>query len=65
MPCSAFFFGDDAGDRRAEGQRALRFAGTGQRLDLFFGNVPVFQALQAGFGQLLHAGLHFATGVLE
>jgi hypothetical protein len=64
MPCS-FFLGDDAGNRGAEGQRALGCTGFGQRTDLLLGDVPVPEAQQARFGQLLHAAPGFAAGIFQ
>ena len=55
------FLGDDAGDRRAEGQRAFGVAVLRQRLDLLFGDVPVLQPLQAGLGKLAHRALCFVA----
>ena len=65
MPWTAFFSVTmpETGERKVSVRRAspdLR-----QGLDLLFGNVPVLQAQQAGVGQLLHAVLRLAAGVLQ
>ena len=43
-------FGNDTGDRRAEGQCTFCLARARQCLDLRFGDIPVFQARQTRFG---------------
>ncbi len=60
-----FLFGDDAGNRGTEGQRAFGRTGLGQSTDLLLGDVPVPETQQTRFGKLLHAALCLAAGVLQ
>jgi hypothetical protein len=57
--------GHDAGNRRAEAERAPGVSGTGQGLELLVGDVPVFQAREARRSQLLHAAAGFAAGRVQ